>query len=56
VVVLVRHARGVLFVILLTALVVKVVWWVLQPMLPYVLVGLVIVWIFAFVIRRGRRW
>ncbi len=51
-----RQARSVLFLILLTAVVVRVVWWVLAPMLPYVLVGLCIVWIFGFVIRRSTRW
>jgi hypothetical protein len=44
------------YLVLLTALVVKAVWWVVQPMIPYVIVGLGLVWIIGFVLYRRTRW
>ncbi|WP_163512230.1 hypothetical protein [Fodinicola acaciae] len=49
-----RRIRSGLLLVLLTAVVVNVVWWTIEPMLPYVLVGLLTVWIFGFIIRRWR--
>lgn len=50
-----RQLRTALWLILLTAVTVKVVWWVVAPMLPFVLVGLLLVWIYGWILYR-RRW
>lgn len=50
-----RQIRSVLLLFLLLALVVNVVWWTIKPMLPYVLVGLCLVWIFGFIVLRRTR-
>jgi len=50
------QVKTALLLILLTALVVKVVWWVLEPALPWVLIGLGIVWIYGFILRGRSRW
>lgn len=50
-----RQVRTGLLLVLLTAVTAYVVWNVVEPMLPYVLVGLLLVWLYGFLWYR-RRW
>jgi hypothetical protein len=52
----VARVRAVLWLLLLLAATVFVLWQVIQPMLPWILVGFVLLWIFGFILGRRRRW
>lgn len=48
--------RAWLVTAILFAVAVRVLWWSVEPMLPYLLVGVVIVTIIGFVWFRSTRW
>jgi hypothetical protein len=48
----IKKVQAVLVTVLLVAVTVRVLWFVVEPLLPYVLVGLVLVTIFGFMFYR----
>jgi hypothetical protein len=51
-----RKLRAGLVTAILFAVTVRVLWWVVEPMIPYFIVGLVLVTLAGFVIHRKTRW
>lgn len=51
-----RKARSVLVTLLLAAITVRVLWWVLEPLVPFILSALVVVLALGFVYYRITRW
>ncbi|MEC3978169.1 hypothetical protein [Amycolatopsis sp. H20-H5] len=41
---------------ILLAVTVQILWWTIEPLVPYLVVGLVLVSIFGFVYYRKTRW
>lgn len=51
-----KKARSWLVTLLLGALAIKVVWWVVAPLVPYLISGLVVVVAMGFIYHRMTRW
>ena len=51
-----KKARSWLVTLLLAAFAVKVVWWVVAPLIPYLVSALVVVVVMGFIYHRMTRW
>lgn len=51
-----RKTRAWLVTVLLAAFAVKAVWWVVAPMMPYLIGALVVVVVMGFIYHRMTRW
>ena len=51
-----KKARAMLVTLLLAALCIRVVWWTIAPMIPYVTGALVVVTILGYIMYRATRW
>ncbi|XHM66171.1 hypothetical protein ACE6JH_04915 [Streptomyces nigra] len=51
-----RKARSVLFTLLLGAITIRVLWLVVEPLIPVLLIGLVVVMVLGFLYHRSSRW
>lgn len=52
----VKKIRTALVTAILFAVTIRVLWWTVEPMIPYAIVGLVLVGIAGFVYHRKTRW
>lgn len=53
---MIRRLRAGLVTALLLAITIRVLWWSIEPMVPYLIVGLVLVTIGGFVYYRKTKW
>ncbi|WP_371655542.1 MULTISPECIES: hypothetical protein [unclassified Streptomyces] len=51
-----KKARDLLITLLLAALTIKVLWWTVEPLIPYLVSGLAIVMVLGFIYYRMTRW
>ncbi|MFC1419375.1 hypothetical protein [Streptacidiphilus cavernicola] len=51
-----KRARAALLTVLLAAFAVKIVWWVIAPMIPYFIGGLVVVLALGYLYHRTTKW
>jgi putative flippase GtrA len=51
-----RKLRAGFVTAILFAVTVRVLWWAVEPMIPYFIVGLALVTIVGFVVHRKTRW
>ena len=51
-----RKARALLVTLVLAALAVKVAWWVVAPMVPYLIGALIVVVVMGFIYHRMTKW
>lgn len=51
-----KRVQAWLIAAILFVLLVKLLWWVVQPMIPLLVIIAALVWIFGFIFNRRRRW
>ena len=51
-----RKARSLLVTLLLGAVTVRVLWWAVEPFIPYLVSGLIVVLVLGFIYHRMTRW
>ena len=51
-----KKARGMLVTLLLAALCIRVLWWTIAPMIPYLISGLVVVVAIGYLYHRLTKW
>ncbi|MGH9958092.1 MAG: hypothetical protein ACREBC_13335 [Pyrinomonadaceae bacterium] len=50
-----RKVRSTLVTLLLLALVIRVLWWTVEPLIPYLIAGIFIIGIIGFIFGRATR-
>jgi hypothetical protein len=52
----VKKVRAVLATAIFFAVAIRILWWAVEPMIPYFIVGFVLISIVGFVVYRRTRW